>query len=374
MGDLLLCLMFAAGLVWKGLPVSLWALAAGVLTWGTGLVAKRKARLPGAPILAGQLKGITLGLALVWLGQIAATAVGAIASDGTVRSGEEIVAAARASVSGPTVVAISIGLLALSLLLYRRFTATTALMSTIVASMLLFGWEAVRLAEARWVETRRFEASADLRAIRQAQSNLVALAEVRRRLAALSREEGEYLASFLRAAGSKKHRAEIIAEKAERLAADTEEPDPPATRGRGDVDWGAVERCAVWLGEVKADGAERAPSVRDLDTLRKVSADLQDRQSAARSSTGAFENAVAEAAARRWPRKAWECTVRDLPSAETVVAAQQGERWQLGVDGERRSGAAEADASELAFESLDGEATKPEDGDPSWSDREQRPP
>jgi hypothetical protein len=202
------------------------------------------------------------------------------------------------------------------------------------------------------------------------------LAEARRRLAGLSAEEGEYLASFLRAAGSKKHGAEIIAEKAERLAIATEEPDiPPSTGGAADGDWAAVERCAIWLNEAKA-GAGEAATVGDLDTLHKVSGDLQDRWTAASASTGPFENAVAEGAARRWTRRAWGCVVRDLASAEAVVASQQpsGERWPLAAEGAHPSGARDADTSELSFESLEAHSAGTEDSDPSSSAQREPPP
>ena len=370
MGDLLLLLMFLTGLAWKGWPVSLWAMGAGALTWAVGRAQRQHAKLPGVRLLAGQLKGIALGLVVVWLAQLAGVGAGAVASDETVRSAEASMEAARASLPWSIVAAISLGLMVVSLLLHRRATASAVSFLTIVASVLLFGWEAARLAEARWLESRRHEASANLYALRSAQTGLVAIAEVRRRFAGLPPEDALSLASFLRAAESKKHRAEIVAEKVERLAANTREPEPPPSTDGADPVWAAVERCAGWLG---AEAGGSAPAVRDLDTLGRVSVDLREREVAARASTESFENAVVEAVARRWTRSEWGRAVRDLASAEQVVASAHGhgpqgpqqepeERWPLGAEagqGGPRSEAAEVDASELAFESLDDPTPQP---------------
>jgi len=368
MGDLALVLMFLAFVLWSGRPFTLWALVAGALTWAVRLAVKRKVAPAGAEALVGALGGITVGLGLVWLCQIALLGVGSFASDVTVRDAQASMAAAHASLSRWTHLETFLSLIAVSLLLHwLGKMPTPARVVALVASVLFFGGEAARLGEERWVESRRIEASADLRALRAAQTRLVAVAEVRQRIAELSPEDREYLASFLRATESKKHRAEILAEKAERLAAGTSAPQPPPPAGPAGAEWAAVERCEAWSSTTSPASESPGPSLADLATMGRVSRELAGHEAEALASTGAFESAVAEAAARRWAPAAWGSSVQDLASAERLVAAEERPRdpWPLATTPDRPDGAAtEVEASELALDALDRETPTPEWSNP----------
>jgi hypothetical protein len=366
---LLLVGLFLGLVLWVGWPVTLWAACAGGLAWGARIVARRRPALPAARAIADTLVGVAIGLALVWFVQVALTGIGALAGPDVARGAEARMTAARVVLLPWTHPAIFAASTALTLLLGVTLRARRVGAVAAVGSVLFFGGLAARSGEVRWVTSRRSEASSDLRALHGAQTGLVAMAEVRRKLRGLSAEDSSYLASFLRSTESKKHRAEIVEEKAERLAAHTPEPEIPPPTDATAAEWLAVQRCEAWLGVPEAEGADRAPSFGDLDALAGVARDLRQREADARASIDPLANAVVDAAARRWGVRAWGADVRDLPSADRLVAAggTPDEPWPVTTRPERSktSALAEVDASELAFEQRDDRGAAAEWSDPS---------
>ena len=148
------------------------------------------------------------------------------------------------------------------------------------------------------------------------------MAEVRQKLARPTADDKSYLASFLHSTESKKHRTEIVTDKAERLAALTREPEaPPATHAVA-PEWAAVQRCEAWLTAPEAECSDRSPSFDDLDALARTASDLQGRETVALASMDSFASAVVDATATRWTGQAWGAAVWDLPSAERFVASE----------------------------------------------------
>jgi hypothetical protein len=194
---------------------------------------------------------------------------------------------------------------------------------------------------------------------------MVAMAMARRTLARLPAEEGAYLAAFVRSSQSKKHGAEIVAEKADHLAAHLGEPPAPPVTGASASEWAAVPRWEAWLRVSGEDDLEPHPSIDDLDRLARMARDLGEREAEARSATDPFAVAVADALAKRWPDQAWGAAVRDLDSAERVVASRgvREEGWSVLTrphEGESAA-VAEVDASEVALEVRDRG-----DAEPDW--------
>jgi hypothetical protein len=366
-GDLLLVALFLGMLLWVGWPVTLWAGCAVALAYGARRASRRTAAGPGARAFAHTLVGIATGLGVVWLTQVLATGFAAFAGGRTLRGAERWLVAAHASLGRLEHPAVFVIVIALALILCRRIPASR--LGPIVAAagtLLFFGPHAEQAGEARWVASRRSEASSDLRALRAAQTRLVATAEIELRIARLSAEERGYLESFLRSCESKRHRPEIIAQKAERLAAHTREPRRLTAEGAMAGDWAAVAACDPWLRSSEAEGSDRSPSFDELDALARVSGAVREREARAQTSVDAFAIAVVEATARRWTDAEWGGAVWDPPSAERIVAADDGPRepWPVATSEQAtRSAAAEVEASEIAFELGDGPK-----GEPDWSD------
>jgi len=367
LGDLLLVALFLGIVLWVGWPVTLWGVCAGVVSLGARFAAKRATNAGWAMPIADVLTGIAIGVAVVWLVQVVLTGVGGLAGAGTVRSTETWIAASYAAGVRFTHPAVLVAAIALALLVWSRQAPAAAWVLAAMGSALVFGGLAVRAAEVRWVASRRIEASSDLRSLRAAQTRLVAIAEVRQRLGRLSDRDRSYLATFFRATESKKHRSEIVVEKAERLAAQTGEPEVPPAKLAATAEWAAVERSEAWLKAPDAGGSDLSPSLDDLDMLARTARDLGDREAEARASMDALAGAVVDATATKWTRQAWKDAVRDLPSAERIVASDAGGggAWDVttAVDATKRSAVTEVDASERDFEASERGRV-----DRDWSD------
>jgi hypothetical protein len=353
MGDLLLVALFLGMLLWVGWPVTLWAGCAVGVAYGARRAAGGPTTRPGARAVADVLVGIAIGLGAVWLVQVAATGFAAFASGPTLRAAERGLSAAHASLGRLVHPAVFVASIALGLALRGRSHASrVGEICPVVASILFFGAHAERAGEVRWVASRRGEASGDLRALRAAQTRLVATAEVKRRIDGLSAEGRSYLGSFVRSSEDKRHRLEIVAEKAERLAAHTREPAPRAAGAAPRGDWVAVARCDAWLRASEAEGSGLGPTFDELDALMRVSEAVRAREADARSSMDAFASALVEATAKRWTDTDWGGAVWDLASAERLVVTDgPQEPWPVATSElSARSAAAEVDASELNFE------------------------
>jgi hypothetical protein len=374
LGDLLLVALFLGMVLWVGWPVTLWVVCASVLAWGARAAVRRYGAGAGARAAADTLLGVASGLGVVWLVQVALTGTGTFAGVETVRNTESWMAARSVDLQRLTHPGVFVVLNALALLIARTASGTrragrarpwASRAVAVVASMLFFGGLAERSGEARWITSRRSEGGDRVRAVHASQTRMVAMATARRRLARLRGEEVAYLATFLRSTQSKKHGAEIVAEKADHLAAHLGEPPAPAVSAASTPEWAAVQRWEAWL-RVAGDGdpAPR-PSVDDLDRLTRVALDLAEREAEARSSTDAFAVVVADALAKRWPDQAWGAAVRDFESARGVVASRgaqdEGGYVLTHLDGGEAAAVAEVDASELALEVRDRG-----DAEPDW--------
>ncbi len=355
MGDLLLVALFLGMVLWVGWPVTLWVVCACVVAMAARFAARRATGQAWGNAIADVLAGIAIGVGIVWLAQVVLTGIGSLAGALTVRSAETWIAAyykARVPFTHPAVLVAAI---ALALRVWSRRAPRATWILAAIGSALFFGGLAVRSAEVRWVASRRIEASSDLRSLRAAQTRLVAMAEVRRRVARLSGEDRAYLASFLQAAGSKKHWREIVAEKAERLAAAAASELQVTHAARAaTAEWTAVQRCERWLNASDAEPGNRSPSFDDLDALASTAREVRRRESEERASMDALAGAVVDAIATGWTGQAWGDAVWDRASAERLVASEVGEEhaWDVGTQSDqvKRSAVAEVDASERDFE------------------------
>jgi len=209
-------------------------------------------------------------------------------------------AAFRSAHARFTLPAVLVAGIALALLVWSRHAPSGTWTLAAMGSVLVFGGHAVRLGEVGWLASYRIEASGDLRSLHAAQTRLVAIAEVRRRLARLGAEDTTYLASFLHATESKKHGAAIVAEKAERLADQTGEPAAPPAARPATAQWEAVQRCEVWLKTSDAGDSDRSTSIDDLDVLARVARDVRAREAEARRSMDALAGAEVDASERNF--------------------------------------------------------------------------
>jgi hypothetical protein len=296
------------------------------------------------------------------------TGIGGVAGAGTVRSAETWIAAFRSAHARFTLPAVLVAGVALALLVWSRRAPSGTWTLAAMGAVLVFGGHAVRLGEVRWLASYRIEASGDLRSLRAAQTRLVALAEVRRRLARLGADDTTYLASFVHAAESKKHRAAIVAEKAERLAAQTGEPAVPPAARPATAEWEAVQRSEVWLRTSDVGDSDSSPSIDDLDVLARAARNVRAREAEARKSMDALAGAVVDATATRWTGQEWGAAVWDLASAERLVGDEErgGESWDVvtQADGVKTSALAEVDASERNFEASESSGR----GEWDWAD------
>ena len=162
MGDLLLVLLFLKPRPARtGWPVTGWVLFAAALAWGVRFAMKRGRLRPGAEALASALTGVVAGLALVWGAQVILTGISVFASDASVRGTEDSLARMRASLVGLTHVGVFAGTVVATVALgwragARRPRRRCWLPSGRPSSS---GRSATRLAEGRWVDSRRTEAS-----------------------------------------------------------------------------------------------------------------------------------------------------------------------------------------------------------------------
>jgi hypothetical protein len=357
LGDLLLVTLFLGMVLWVGWPVTLWVVSAGVVALAARFAARWAANQAWARAIADVLAGIAIGVGVVWLAQLVLTGAAGLAGTGTVRSAETWIAAFHSAHERFMLPAVLVVGIALALRVWRRHAPTATWALAALGAVPVFGGLALRSAEARWVASRRIEASSDLRSLRAAQTRLVAIAEVRQKLARLSAEDMSYEASFLHATESKTHRSAILAAKAARIAAGAGEPEVKPSVRAATPEWAEVRVCEAWLKAPDAEGPGGSPSFDDLDALARTARDVGERESAARAPMDALAIAVVDATATGWTRQAWGDAVWDLASAERLMGSEVrgDDPWDVATqaDGAKSSAVAEVDALERDFEAED---------------------